>query len=254
MLSEFVEKILEINRPEVVQDVVAGDYTTQPLHLVAKPAVGCLEISSLAGVADYINGGCIYEAVDSEDIGKHPIFIQVSSHREVNVVIGYDRECQRRQTVLSAIYPDQLKTNYLTSIDVHRYMDSEWFIVLLLGMFEKEPMRDTLLSLVSNVVTDKTRTSKDDGISQVVTVKKGIQSLSECQVENPVYLKPFVTFDEISNPGIPFIFRMRKNGDAMEFVLMRGVETMWQHDTKIKIADWLARNITADDLNYRIIY
>jgi hypothetical protein len=68
-----------------------------------------------------------------------------------------------------------------------------------------------VIDFVSHLCQESSGTVEDDGISQKVTQRQGITSLSidKMTVPNPVMLQPFRTFYDITQPESEFVFRLQ---------------------------------------------
>jgi hypothetical protein len=87
-------------------------------------------------------------------------------------------------------------------------------IISLQTVFGDTKERADLLQLLGTIKDENVRTATDDGITQSVTVKAGIQIVEGKEAPNRVELVPFRTFREIDQPASPFVLRLRQGREG----------------------------------------
>lgn len=87
---------------------------------------------------------------------------------------------------------------------------------------------------------DAATLSEDDGVSQKVTVKSGIQ-LKELATVRPRWtLKPYRTFREIEQPASKFLFRVKgEAGSVPACALFEADGGAWRMDAVLAVKAWL---------------
>ena len=113
------------------------------------------------------------------------------------------------------------------------------FIVALLTRFDDSPFRKDLLAVLSKIVAGETITSDDDGVSQKVNIKTGIQRIGQAEIRNPVYLRPFCTFPEIVSAERPFVLRISAGSGGIVCRLHGSKDPRWEVQTKEEIKTFL---------------
>jgi len=88
-----------------------------------------------------------------------------------------------------------------------RRMDAEEFVIKLQTLFVENEKRDLVLRVVQNMREEQSMETADNGISQRVEIKQGVQGVDKAIFQNPAYLRPMRTFPEINQPESPFILR-----------------------------------------------
>ena len=91
---------------------------------------------------------------------------------------------------------------------------------------------------LSNVKTTVETGMADDGVSQTVQAKKGIASVENVVLPNPVTLRPYRTFVEVEQPASKFVFRARDD-DGMEFMLVEADGGAWRGEAMKNIKTFL---------------
>ena len=91
---------------------------------------------------------------------------------------------------------------------------------------------------------DEQDKTEDNGISQRAMVKKSVTTIGPAIVPNPVELRPFVTFPEISQPVQSYIFRVKKQKDQpITCALFNVAARTWEIDTINEIRDYVQANV-----------
>lgn len=220
MLREFADYLLKLGN--IRQEQIGGQiFTTQPMHLVGQPRPNPLTVHNLSGIVDYLTRN--YDVLG-------PVLIQIESPTEVNVYSSFNRDMKRNHYLRAeALLPD---------IPFERFLDIETFIVLLQSSFVENEDRAKMLSIVGNIKEENVTTVGDDGISQQVTAKAGIATVENVKVPNPVLLKPYRTFVDITQPESRFVFRMRSGPAAALFEADGGA---WRIEALESIKNYLAK-------------
>jgi hypothetical protein len=105
----------------------------------------------------------------------------------------------------------------LPIIELDRYLDVEAMNIMLKSTFIQSDMRDKLIKVLGNVREDAIKTSVDDGMSQQITVREGVQSLVKIEMPTIIKLSPYRTFLEVEQPESEFLLRLRKGPEAALF-------------------------------------
>lgn len=181
-----------------------------------------IKLNQLSSLIDFLE----VEGTDNKS------FIQVVSPTRVEVWgslarTGTPQGDRPLYAVVNAITDD---------IDFNNFMLQGDMIIMLQQKFTATDDRAALLQLVGNLQDSDVKTQTDDGVSQQVTIKSGVASVSEAKVPNPVELAPYRTFQEITQPVSKFIFRMR---EGMQSALFEADGNQWQVEAKQAIKQYL---------------
>lgn len=219
MIKEAIQYIVGLGTVETFT-IEDQDFSSQKLHLIEQPVANSLLVHSLSGLIDYLKSN-----FDSEET----VMIHVQSPTEVSVYHSLNGN-RKRECLIRAI-------PQLPQFRFDEWYDQESFIIKLQSAFVQNDDRDVVLKVVGNVKEEDVRTYGDDGISQSVTAKAGIATISQVVVPNPVTLAPFRTFVEIKQPESDFVFRMKNgprcaffeaDGGAWKLEAMREIKTYLQ--------------------------
>ncbi|GBF73081.1 hypothetical protein PA598K_01366 [Paenibacillus sp. 598K] len=219
MIKEFVQYLLQLGNTRQ-EEVGTQIYTTQPMHLVKQPTPEQLVTRNLTGLVDYLKSN--YD-------NQPPVLLHVESPTTVNVYSTYNRDMRRNLLISAqALLPD---------IPFSSFMDLERFNILLQSCFVVSETRDKLLAIAGNVQESNVATVGDDGIAQQVTAKTGVATMGNVVLPNPVHLKPYRTFVEITQPESRFIFRMQQGPRA---ALIEADGGAWKLEAIQSIKEFLA--------------
>ncbi len=105
----------------------------------------------------------------------------------------------------------------LPRITFENYMDVEQMNIMLKSTFVQSDMRDSLIQLLASLSEEAVKTTDDDGISQKVAVRTGVQTLSKVMVTPIVKLAPYRTFIEVPQPEGEFLLRLKTGPTAALF-------------------------------------
>lgn len=201
-----VQAIKDSEKTDVVS--IGGiDFVSRPVYDPPREAIpATLKINTLTGLTDYVINGP--DAVTTDENG---IMVHVVSERQVDVISGLFGRAELRRPYATATADAVLSKS---DFRFGEFYDCESFVIKLLSLFEDFDGRASVLKIVGNIKEENVRQTGDDGVTQTVTAKSGIARVEEVSVPNPVYLAPFRTFREVTQPLSPFVLRMKQGRDG----------------------------------------
>ena len=215
-LGEKKEPIIELDQ---------GTFSRVSLNRVTEPVASKLTVSTLTGLVDYIK--------TNVDQLKGKLLIQVKSPNEVALYSPLNADREREKYVSAeAILPN--------NVTYERFLETERFNIMLQSAFVDNEDKAKLLKYTALITDDTVKNFGDDGISQKVTVKTGVASVSDAVVPNPVTLAPFRTFPEVEQPESKFIFRMKEGPSAALFEADGGA---WRNKAILNIKAYLEKEL-----------
>jgi len=230
MIKEAIEKIRELSLQSaavVIEEIDGRKYTTQSLKAVDPPIVSSLKIHSLTGIVDFILAG------NTEDGSMIHIF----DHDTVYVYAPIEEVSQKRPCYIEA-------TAQYPNFRFGHYYDLEEFIISLQSKFAPDDNCQTVLKFVSSISHDQSAGFEDDGVTQKVSVKKGITQLQQQTVPSPVVLRPYRTFSEVEQPASSFILRVMAKKDQTPYCALFGADGgAWKAEARNNIKEWLSETI-----------
>lgn len=234
-----VQAIKDSEKTDIIE-VRGAQFVTRPVFDPPRePLPAPVKLNTLTGIVDYVNSGP--DAVTVDDNG---LMIHVVNERQVDVVSGlFGRADQRR------FYASTTADAVLSKSDFRfgEFYDCESFVIKLLSLFEDFDGRSAVLKIVGNIKEENVRQASDDGVTQTVTARSGIARVEEVPVPNPVYLAPYRTFREVTQPLSPFVLRMKqgREGGLPTVALFEADGGKWKLDAIAFIRDFLREKIEA---------
>lgn len=154
---------------------------------------------TLDGLVEYIK-------TNPEGMDFSRAFIQVDDFATVRLYDGFSGKDKKR----TVFYEVDLDKN-LPVFPFDQFLPLEEFIIKMGSLFAPTPDLAEVVALVSKVVAQDEIITADNGLSQNLTVKKGVSgAITEGTVSKGSYvLRPFRTFREIQQPESRFILRLR---------------------------------------------
>lgn len=120
-------------------------------------------------------------------------------------------------------------------------------MILLRSQFQPTEDRDYLLNTLASVTSNATVKSEDNGLSQSVTVNKGICNVQMAPVKSIVRLAPYRTFYEVEQPVSEFLVRLSVGDDgAISIALHEADGGMWRMDARHVVRNALEEMLEAD--------
>lgn len=223
-LKELVQYGNELAKPnsEVYGDIRYVDKKMYPMDGCQRATA--IEMSTLTGLVDYIKGQI--------DESTAKMIVQVISPTEVKLISALDGD-RKRETLVDV-------TAQIPNFSYGRYMDNETFLIALQSKFIPGEDRELLLKFAGTVENGTVSQYNDDGITQKATVKTGIASKGDALVPNPVKLRPFRTFMEVTQPESSFVFRMRQDrDDGVECAIFEADGGAWKNVAMHNIKEYL---------------
>lgn len=201
-----------------------------------------LEFSTLTGLVDYLE-----QNRDELDLPK--VTVHVESHNRVAIIGPAFSEWKLRRRWAKA------SVEFSDGIEFGDYYDSEFFVTMLMSQFVETPDLKRVQAISGNITGEKVTTASDDGITQTVVTKSGVQLTQRSEIVNPFRLRPFRTFPEILQPESPFVFRVKqdRDGQAPKCALFEADGGKWKVDAVEKIAEWLSVQLKGADVNVPVI-
>lgn len=206
-------------------EVNGQTYTTREVYLPPKdPMPSTLSLHTLAGIVDFVG------KFDKSKIA----YIHVKDAANVYIMGELEGTHRARPYYLQAQPFNGGKFPF------GQYQEQEDFIISTQACFVPSDQRASLLAFVGNLRDEAVDNRADDGVTQTVTVRRGISMVTPEKVPNPVTLAPYRTFPEIAQPSSPFILRVRK---GCEVALYQTADFEWELKAIQAISDYLKAKI-----------
>lgn len=232
MLKELAQYIVDLRKPDI-KEFDGIQYTDKNLYMVKKPLADALETQTLTSVVDYINNNV-------DNLAQNNLLIHILSEKCV-LIYSYLKELREREKYIAA----NAQNPY---IQFGKYMDLESFNIMLQSQFIRTETVENLLKLVGNITDETVMNASDDGVTQKVTVRKGIVQIGKETVPNPVILRPYRTFPEAEQPESRFIYRFKSDESGIYCALFEGDGGAWKSQAIQNIKKYLEDNIERKDV------
>ena len=229
--SDTIDKILALAESKMIK-VGTRDYlqTIYGVEKIMPPCPSEINVCGFQGVLDFM---------DTEGISTDNVYLHVMSPTRVELISKIEGEWKTRARF---VYADAHECQFVFG----RYYDHESFIIALMTHFEQDEVTADLLSKIGNISDGTVIGRDDDGVTQEVTVKKGITRKDTAAVKNPVKLAPMRSFAELSKqPSSNFVFRMRSGDGHPSLALFEADGDMWMLEAIASIKDWFKTNMEA---------
>ena len=204
-------------------------YTTGNVFKVGRPVPETLRVKTLTAMVDYLNKG-------PDNLLLTDLLCHVESPTSVKLYSSLTGEFNERDLYIEANL-EQLQLKFNT------YLSGEAFNILLQSCFldypddrTKATDRGLVLAYCSNVKEVASGVTLDDGVTQSVTVKKGIAAVENVTLPNPVKLRPYRTFTEVEQPASQFVFRA---AEGPEFMLVEADGGAWKAEAMQNIKKFM---------------
>lgn len=235
MDNTFVEAMEKICVNGMKPIEINGDhYSINRLHRVKKEidTVDTLCLNTLTGFVDYIKTN-----IDCLEI-KNTI-IHIVNNMLVSLK-SFLIEDKTRQNYISSTISTQRNNRCIDS-----WLSQEEFIINLNSLFIDSVEKAELLQFVSKIVISDESETIDNGISQNVSVKKGLSgAITEKQeTKSKIKLRPYRTFLEVEQPESEFLFRMKEKNKEPVFTLIESDGQQWQLEAMQNIKGYLREQL-----------
>ena len=226
--KDALDYLVQIGRDE--EEITWIDdlpYTHLNLKRVNMPSIDSVVLHTLDSLVTFIKTkvGGPYE--------NNALSIHIENPWTVNL-LGLPRNDRTRETfaIVRAELPDEIRYG--------QYYDTENFNIQVQSRFVDNPDKKLLLKFTGLIKEENVRQTGDDGISQAVTIKTGVTTVSNAVVPNPVLLAPWRTFQEVAQPESMFIFRMKDGPSAALFEADGGA---WRLEAIKNIKEYLEEQL-----------
>lgn len=235
MIKGALEYLVGLGKTEILE-FNGQKYSTKRIDHIKYPSPAALNITTLTGLVDYIKSDIDLNAKlhegDCDVAAADDLLIQVVSPTKVRlyspILTDEERDCYIECTALT---PNTM---------LNQFIDIENFNIMVQSCFEQSGDVAAVLKVAANIREQEVKESLDDGITQEVVIKAGIQRLASVQVPNPVMLKPFRTFMEVEQPESKFVFRMQNGPRAALFEADGGA---WKNEAMKSIKEYLEKEL-----------
>jgi hypothetical protein len=127
--------------------------------------------------------------------------------------------------------------------EFNAWHDQEAFIVGLQTRFVETDNLVALRRLASKLDQITEARQADDGMAQQVTLKTGITTVDQVEIQNPIALQPWAIFEDVTQPEGLFILRLRKTDKGPRCCLFEADSDSWRVRAVGHIRDYLRQEL-----------
>lgn len=227
------ERLAEAKQKPIVQEIDGHPYIffdgnykrIDPIPPIDDPQPRPFLAFSLRGLVDYIKTDV--DGLFAAQEVRHIVSVcGVDTVKVYTPITGYSKS---RHVIAEC-------RAHVPEIPFNRYIDPEDFQIMVQTRFQDSDNRKTVLKLAGNIKGEQSMQTADDGVSQKVTIKRGVATAADVIVSNPVLLTPLRTFYEVEQPSSPFVIRFSENAQA---ALFEGDGGAWMLKAVENIRTWL---------------
>lgn len=214
----------------VVHEHNGRPYYKGEFRPMLEPEAEPLHVNTLTALADYLN-----DNPDELDLSK--LLVHVNSATDV-VIRSVPTGPHKQRPVFmraGALIPDHMFDTYVSP---------DKFVPYLQSCFAAGEDLETVIAVCGNVTAAAEVRQQDDGMTQTVTARMGVQRRTDIEVPNPVVLYPFSSFVEIMQPARKFVLRFKGDTDKGTLcALIPADGGAWQITAIESISTWLREKL-----------
>jgi len=232
ILKDAIEKIQSMSYDHVFENPITGDmyYDTgsrcerleKPLHIQE-----CMKLRSLNALITMVQNEA-GKILGVDPLSKIYISVPTATHVEVFTTPRTDLRNKR-------IYLCEAE-----AADIPGFRDTtysyEQAVIALRSRFAASEDQAYVLDLMSHLVSGQEITTEDDGITQQVRLKSGIQMVKTACTRPIVRLRPYRTFQEVEQPESEFLIRL---DDKRNLTITEADGGMWKLHARMIVKDYL---------------
>ena len=222
MLAKMIDKIVSLKQTQTFdiegEHYTDGCLTRIPPHVDRPKAIG---VSGLDSICKLIRTEL--KKIDAI------VMVQVSSFKQVDVMTTYLQDFSRNMLYTAQADAPGIRIGWRSH---------EEALIELRSLFVPNSGTEYLLDLLSHMSETSNVTSKDNGVTQQVEARQGVDLKAMVTVRPRVSLIPFRTFLEVTQPESEFLLRVDKDKGVGFFEADGGI---WKLEAKSNIASYFEK-------------
>ncbi len=234
LITDTINWLARIREPKLHQ-IHGTTYATDSLVAMPGPVPLAvpLGLGSLSALVSYV--------ASQHDVPHEGRALLIEGPASVAYVDKLTKEFRQRECFARA------QPTLAAPLEYGKFYDLEPFIISVQTLFGVDDESVRLQRFVGSVTKEDSIQVADDGVSQQVVVRKGIQRVGPEAVPNPFTLRPYRTFPEVTQPASRFIVRFRGGGEGKfpTAALFEVVDVKWRNDAVDSIEQKLVELLDA---------
>lgn len=238
-LHYLIEEVGEHAVQEVEEDGHLYVSTTPGRELRIPPPEPTAETLKVFTLRSFV----AYLAANRDELDLAHCVIHVAAPDRVRLLGHLDGRHRERESTIEAVAQT-------LDFPFDEFQPQEAFNIALLAKFVRPAVTEEggdlrndferVLKVTSRLKSGTEITAEDNGLTQSVVIRVGVENVEEVRVPNPVHLRPYRTFPEVVQPLSPFVLRLREaGGQGAAIGLWEADGGAWQLEAVRLVAEWL---------------
>lgn len=222
MIREMIEKLIDLGNGKLLTTQDGRIFHTKKMIQVPtkEPKPEPLRFFTIADILEY-SRGAVDAMVDKSSVSPMAFGVGPKSV----CLYGSQYGDFKQRDIHASASPFSSRIDF----EFGEYMDVEDFIVGLQSGFVRDGNAKLVFKVVGNLTSANSSEIADDGVTQVVTARKGVSRFINVELPNPVELRPHRTFQEIPQPASSYILRIRSSeGQGPQVALFECIDHQWE--------------------------
>lgn len=195
--QDLAHELADERKNPIVYDLNGQPVTTRKFERFYEPEPAAITVTTLSGLVDYV-------LTNPDGLTLDTILCHVVSPVKVILRSKLTGPYLQRPKYVEA------EASTLPQIAFGRYMETEAFNIMLLSSFVPSEHRAAVLKVTGNVEAGVQAKTADDGVTQEVVLKTGINRKEHSDLPSPIVLQPYRTFPEVEQPASAFLLRLKQ--------------------------------------------
>lgn len=194
---------------------------------------------TLTSIIDYLK-------LNPDELDLKKMYIHINNYNfiELSSTITGDYREKEKYIIAKSLVPEK---------KLNQFLDIESFLIMLNSGFIMNEDLENIIRIVSKVIDNKIVNYEDDGISQKVNIKSGIELIQEEKLPRLNQLKPFRTFIEVDQPESYFLLRAKKELNELNYALYEADGGAWKNKAIENIKEYLNISLSQNKINIPIL-
>lgn len=249
MIKEAIKYLSELKKDPVVvindkKYNVKLDNSMTPMSIVdriSEPLIEPIKTQTLTSLIDYLD-----KNPDNLDLSK--LYIVIKDEHCVYLESTMLDDFKNKEVYLATNFNEPNKS-------LNEFISLENLLIMLNATFKFNEDLETIVKTLSKVTENNVKVTEDDGMSQTVTVKDGVELLKEKKLPRIVELIPYRTFPESEQPLSYFFLRVKKSSydKDLSYGLFEADGGAWKNTCISNIKDYLEGQLDLKEINIPIL-
>ena len=235
--STFIEALCDrLDKDEINTVEIDGKrFSTQSLQEIKPDAPlrpETINLSTLSSFAEYIEDNV-------EELTIEDCMVHIEDPNTVRLASRFSNDNFKQRTIYVKAH------GFIAPFKFGQEYGQEAFVLALNTLFADTEDKIKLLSLVSNIVTEESITSSDDGLHQSCVVKTGTVKVNQVEIPRLVTLRPYRYFLEVEQVQSKFMLRMRQSPDKKALIVLHEIDGgFWKLEAMKLVKQYLEDKLT----------